>query len=442
VIDRERAQTHLLLLAERELRHALDPAAPSAVTLGASAVATVSAVAHSLVAVGVLDTAAGAAIVNDLALALDCRRPKSPASMRPFWPTRWKSGTPSAERLAPVRPLVVATGLTMPIPGGTLHVLAYVRTRYGARFIVAARSPASEPLDELTATDEAGTGYRLVFTGGGSSFGWTGVLIPDPDPPPDVRWLEITGPGTTARRVDLSAGPAPACSTAPVPQSPGEQLLNTMAANLLAGLRDYPAAERLAQPSLGQIVAGLRAAGALSPDSPVPGHLAALYESLGISGHGLTAPGGRALPEQWMSVLAQDRLTQSRFTQGQRPEQAPEPPRGCAGVAVTLPELDGIVLSLLGLHDADGASWLHVHASGAPSWQERMGPAAPLPRIWLRDSDNHWHVTSYTGGSSEEHGELTMRLAVIPPLARPDWIEAVVSGRSAEVRATVALRWG
>jgi hypothetical protein len=79
MIDRERAETHLRLLAERELRHALDPAAPSSVTLGTSAVTTVSAVTHSLVAVGVLDTAAGRAIVNDLALALGCRRP------RPDW---------------------------------------------------------------------------------------------------------------------------------------------------------------------------------------------------------------------------------------------------------------------------------------------------------------------------------------------------------------------
>jgi hypothetical protein len=432
IVDSERAEAHLRALAERELRRA-----PTSDRL----VGTVNAVAHALVMAGALDTVVGRLVIEDLDLALDTRRPKPPAPRPgPRGIRRWPVTTAPSSRPVPVPPRLAAAGLSMPIPDGSLHVLAYARTRHGAHFIVVARTAASEPLDGFTATDAAGTSYELTFSGGGSSHVWTGELAIHPDPPPDLRWLEIAGPGAPGRRVDLTSGPAPDCLTTPVPPSPGEHLLHIVAADLLGHLPEFPPEERRAmaakrqQPSfyasLGQIAAALRAAGALSPDSPVPGQLAAVCEAVGIDDHGLT-PSGQDLPEPWASVLAGY----------QRAGPAEQPPDGCAGIALTLPEADGIVLSILGLHNADGASMLHVHASGVLPWQVR-GSAEPMPLIWLRDSAGHWHVTRSGGGGSELDGELTMRLKVVPPLSRPDWIEVVVCGRSGEMRVTVPLRWG
>jgi hypothetical protein len=98
--------------------------------------------------------------------------------------------------------------------------------------------------------------------------------------------------------------------------------------------------------------------------------------------------------------------------------------------------VDGIVFAVLGLHNTDGISILHVHASGLSP-----GRGGLLPVIWLRDSAGRWHVTSASPGP-ETGGEATMRLVVVPPVARTTWIEVVVAGRTAQARATVPLRWG
>jgi hypothetical protein len=326
----------------------------------------------------------------------------------------------------------------MPIQDGSMHVLSYARSGAGAAFIVVAHSPLTEPLDGLTATDDTGTSYRLMFSGGGSSDEWTGELALYPDPPPGLRWLEITGPDTPPQRVGLQPEPSRAATS--VPASPGEYLLNASAAGLLVTLPHFSAQERRAlatvhqEPSerasiIAEIEKGLVAVGALSPDSPMPGQLAALRAAVSAGDRGPAAAPGQELPEHWESVLASY----------QRPRQATAQPDSCAPIALTLPELDGVVASVLGLHNADDACTLFVHASGVAPWHLRGG-TEPLPLIWLRDSDDRWHVTQ-SGGSTESDGELLMQLEVIPPLAKPDWVEVLVIGRSAEVRATIPLRW-
>jgi hypothetical protein len=436
-MDSERAETHLRLLAERELRRAQDPArqpGPSRTT--PAAVITVSQVAHALVIAGALDNAIGGSIVQELALALESRQPESPPSPGPRSRRWWPAGMSSAARPAAVPPLLVATGLTMSIPDGTLHLLSYLQTSHRTRFLVVARTADPAGLDGLTASDEAGTRYRLTFTGGSSSHDWAGELVVSPDPPPGLRWLEIAGPGSPAQRIELIAGPGPDCSTTGVPPSPGEHLLQVTAADLLARLPDFPPEERRAQaagsqlpsvnPNFGEIVRALESAGALSPDSRVPGQFAVLCEAVGIDDHGLTIPSNQDLPGPWAGVLTSDRRA--------------KPPDGCAGIALTLPEIDGIVVSVTGLDTVDGISTLHLHASGMVSFRHRIG-VHPLPLIWLRDSGGSWHATCYSGGG-QTNGEGIMQLTVIPALSRPDWIEVVASGRSAEVRATVPLRWG
>ena len=140
--------------------------------------------------------------------------------------------------------------------------------------------------------------------------------------------------------------------------SPGDHLLHRMATRLLLLALAFPQEIRLhpALPApepfscvadgLGDAITALQACGALSPLSPVPGQVAALCASLDVSGHGIAARPARQLPGPWLSMLAHYRR--------RRPEQA-LPRDGCAAAAVALPELDGIRLAILGLHNATAA---------------------------------------------------------------------------------------
>jgi hypothetical protein len=134
------------------------------------------------------------------------------------------------------------------------------------------------------------------------------------------------------------------------------------------------------------------------------------------------------LPEPWRSVLFQSmarRLTRQ--------------PARSAPLAAVLPESDGIGLTVLGLHDSGDRSVVFMHAigmnGGGPYEQDRW------PVIWIRDSAGGWHATS-ANGSADQDREVTMGMLVVPPLSRDtDRIEVVVVGRSAEVRATLPVRW-
>jgi hypothetical protein len=141
--------------------------------------------------------------------------------------------------------------------------------------------------------------------------------------------------------------------------------------------------------------------GALPPLSSVPGQLATLCARLNVSGHGITTLPARGLPEPWLSVL----------TQYQQRETGAAPVRdGCAAAAVVLPELDGIRLSILGLHNCEDSTILHVHASG-PACHTACGPDElySWPPIWICDSGGRWHATR-TSGQSGMDGEIALRL--------------------------------
>ena len=136
---------------------------------------------------------------------------------------------------------------------------------------------------------------------------------------------------------------------------------------------------------LGDIIAALEAADVLPPLSPVPARLAALCASMGVSRHGIAVPPAHDLPEPWLSLLA--------HYQRRKPDTAPVRD-GYAAVAAALPELDGIRLALLGLHNTEGKSSLHVLARGLRP--ENPGPLGvdmyfPLS-VWLRDSGGRWHA--------------------------------------------------
>ena len=184
---------------------------------------------------------------------------------------------------------------------------------------------------------------------------------------------------------------------------------------------------------LGDVIAALQAAGALSPLNPVPGQLAALCARLDLTGHGITEPSARDLPEPWLSMLA--------YYQRRKARAAPARD-GCAAVAAVLAELDGVTLAILGLHNCAGSTVLHIHASG-PMADVSYAPEELYywPVIWIRDSGGRWHTTR-TRGRSGMNGEVALRLEVIPPLSRATaWIEVHAAGRSIRARATLPLRW-
>ena len=294
-------------------------------------------------------------------------------------------------------------------------------------------------------TDDRGARYSVSFTGCGGP-DWAGEIRLRPDPPDHVRWFDLAPPGGPALRVNVHPAPAqddPCLQVSQTGLAPGEHLLNQVAERLLTAAQDFPPDPRPGPGTahfgpftgiaagLGDVVAALEAAGALSPVSPVPGRLAALCVSLRVTGHGITAPPAHDLPEPWLSLLA--------HYHRRKPDPAPVWD-GFAGAAAALPELDGIRLALLGVHTSEGRTVLHLRASSQDDAGRPLGHDLPLS-IWVRDSGGRWHVAEQDSWA-EEDGEYALSLRLVPPLTpAAAWIELLVAGLSAEVRARLPLRW-
>jgi hypothetical protein len=454
----DRGETHLRLVAEAELRRVREQDA------SVPAGARVLRVAQALTAVGAIDTATADAIKADFELALTGRQRRPPGGRSadsPWVPTAWRrmprrSGQPGASQPAAgpsvntgpsgVADRLVPVGMTIPVRSaeshGELHLLTYVQTAAGAWFTTMAGlhsvpapgqprpdPPGLELLHRLAATDGAGRAYTLTFRGGGAagngSAEWSGQLKLDPDPPPGLSWLDLAaGPAEPATRIHLDSPPPPDVTITPTALTPGEHLLDGLAASLLGSGRTRigPGLLTHAADQLDDIVEALKAVGALPPLSPVPGQLATLYARMNVPS--VTAAPAGDLPERWLSVLARQRGN---------PDPDPDPSQSCAGAAVALPELDGIKIMILGLHSNESGTVLHLHASA-------VEPKGGLPVLWLRDDGGHWHTTRPRGTGARD-GEVTMRLLIVPPVHRSAWIEVVAAGASAEARTTLALRW-
>jgi hypothetical protein len=481
------------------LRDALQAGTPS----------RVAQVAQVLTAVRAIDREVADQILDGLVLALGARRAgapgqpgpdprpllRSPAahlplgmligSRPPAAPGRAAAGSPGTaaggpgSARAPATPgRVIPLGQVIPVRGGEvsgeMHLLSYAHTAPGARLTVITRArgefvpPGIEhngtpgpfavfPAHRFTATDENGTRYQMRFRGrrGRRPDELAGEITLDPAPPPGTRRLDLTTvPGEPAARIALNPGNGPPDGTGVTARdagtSPGEHLLHQIATRLLLLALAFPHEIRLhpavpaPQPfacvadGLGDAITALQACGVLSPLSPVPGQLAALSATLNVSGHGITARPARQLPRPWLSMLAHYRR--------RTPEQAPGRD-GCAAAAVALPDLDGIRLTLLGLHNADGTTVLYGHASGITPPGPGRPPGAELDfplSIWIRDNGGQWHATRATarGWSAEDDREMTLRLQVVPPLSRATtWIEVLAAGPSAQARAALPVRW-
>ena len=261
-----------------------------------------------------------------------------------------------------------------------------------------------------------------------------------------------TAPGEPATRIRLDPRdpqvPAPEVTATRTAHSPGELLLDVIAARILTSAgsvpQDSPGQLAGATAGLGafvgdgpgHIVAALQAAGALPPSSPAPGQLAGLCARLGITGHGITTPPTADLPERWLSMLTRDH---------RRSPQPGSAPGSWAATAAELPQLDGARVAVLGLHHAEHGTILYLHTGGVTmedDW-EYYRAVRPLPALWIRDNAGRWHATrDYAPRPLGDNGEVTVELAIAPPLeAGTPWIDLVAAGPSAQVQTRLPLSW-
>jgi hypothetical protein len=468
-VNRDRAERHLRLAAEAGLRRgrALSDygAAPGGAAFFTDGILRLSSVAMALTTVGALEAELADDILIQFQAALAVRRrlqpqtgagplllrrprqlvpagaappprparPPAPAAPWRLWPVR---------RMLPFRDDFVA---------GELYVLSLLVTADRAQALVfAPLRPAiagsagftgfPEPFARITAADDRGTAYQVNFRGGGTVTQWEGQLVIDPPPPAGARWLELsTGPDAPRLRIDLTAGPPVSDVTVqPQDSQPGEQLLEHAAQQILASSAGHPGDTRRQAYGLGDVVAALEAAGALSPFSPVPGYLAMICERLGIGNHDITAAPTADLPGPWLSMLA---------WYGRR--HRPPVHDGTAAVSTVLPDVDGARVALGGLHTRNNETFLHLMVAPDPSAGPSDGPltdAGPFSHpgfsCWLRDETRQWHVAVPGRWQGDGDGEVTGTLRVLPPLGRDSGgVTLLASTLHSRVRAEVPLRW-
>jgi hypothetical protein len=473
-MGREQAETYLRLLAEAELRQvtALPPGsywhAPR-----------LPLAAQALCAAGAIDAGTAWQVRGEADFALAARQLAEPGRspsvrrrltsappVRP--PPDVSAAFPASGRGAgPARPVlcrVVPVGRVIPGNGlrGDLIVLAYLHDPAGARFTIAGglaefarvagpgpgrtTQPGRLSAVPLVATDDRGASYRLgyVFGPGGGS-----VLVLNPQPPHPIRRLDVRTPGEPATRIELDPpdrpGPRPQVTVTRTAASPGEVMLDAIAARILTTApalpQDEPGAPATASADLrayigskpGDLTAAMLAAGVLSAASPVPGQLAALCERLGIPGHGIIAPPAAGLPQPWQSMLTR------------RPPHPALAPGSWVTALAELPELYGTRLTILGLHHGIPGTTLHMLVSGAaPDGDWDFSRAVrPLPALWARDNSGQWHATRTSGIIPwSDVGVIMLWLDIIPALqAGTTWIDVIAVAPSAGARVRLPLRW-
>ena len=463
-MDGERAERHLRLAAESGLRRSRTlpdyGTAPNLRAVFTDCIARLNGVAAALTAVGALDADRADEILLQFQAALAVRHRLHPqtagALLRSARPRPVTLGDPAAGPGPAPRPAAATPWRVWPVGRmlpfrdetvvGELYVLSLLATADRAQALVVApmrpaiagarRGAFPMPFEMVTATDDRGTEYQVIAYGGGDGRLWEGRLTIAPAPPAAATWLELAiGDAAPRVRIDLTT-PAPAADLTARRQDrqPGEQLLEHVAQQILVTSAGRPGDARRQGYALGDVVAGLEAAGALSPFSPVPAYLAMICERLGIEGHGLTAAPTADLPAPWLSVLA---------WYGRR--HRPAVHDGTASAGTILPDVDGARVAVGGLHTRDNQTWLHVVVG-----RERPGrlvtDAGPLSEqgfcCWLGDDTGQWHVAVPGSWSSDGHGEVTGSLQVLPPLGREtSRFTVLASTLTSQVQAEVPLHW-
>jgi hypothetical protein len=463
-VSDERAETYLRLRAEAELRRVadqmrgLDAAAgpDDGADPGMRPFATaetaqwkVVRAGRILVAAGALEESVLARVAADLdgsirarsriLLNWDRRRGMLHYTMS-FTPSggpasRAGGGTAQVMRVMPI-------GRALRLPGpSVLQLMSLVRAGTEAVITAALRMPRSHggtelvsprdlPYDQFWAVDDHGARYQAGFRSGKGRAGtWLGIIRLSPLPPADILWLDLVGDATHLTRLPLGsparARLAVSSAAEAVATAPGERLLVLEAERILAS---GDVRGPVQGPVPGEIIAVLTEAGAIAPDSPVPGQLAALCRRFGRSGHGITIAPAAQIPAPWASVIDAPVLAGG--------------PEVFAALACVLPDVDGARFALAGLSTAGGQSHLHVVGSGmAPLADRYQWNWTPGFSWWLRDGTGNWHVAA--AGEPHTFGDdvQAFRLRLTPPLAAvPDTAEVVVTGPATRIRATVPIR--
>lgn len=316
-------------------------------------------------------------------------------------------------------------------PGRAAIVTTFISTwREPARTASGAPvpQPAFPPFGGSGLTDDQGRSYRLSLEVGEGGWLESGLLNIVPVPPADVRWLDMaTGPATCTR-IDL-AGPAPAAMVRSEPSAPatvGGLLLVAVAETMLGGGPMAGIAATQLASSLGEVTAALEAVHALPPDSAAAAHLAALCQRRAIEVRGPLADRARTvpLPVPWASLLSRG-----------RPGDGPP---GAAPVVAVLPELDGARFVLAGLVSGERHASLLVFAWGWEPQPREFRPRQPFS-WWARDDAGRWYVGRASAFNSVDG---TFHLELQPPL-HPGIrsLDIILTGTSRRITATVPIAW-
>jgi hypothetical protein len=494
-VDGERAERHLRLVAEAELRRVRaqpdQDTGGGTVPLTMQAIGRLSRISGTLTAVGAIDGERVEALASEFRTALGVRgldppglglhigrarllrlrglahqpafagrgpvatavtavaastvTAAPPAGTRPAGPDTVAPAERPAMRVIPVGRMVpfredeahgevYLLSLVLTADAATLPAVVHIRKSPSGPVVAAARAHIL-PFQAMTAVDDAGRSYHLDFTGGGHADVWEGHFTVHPVPPPGARSLRVvSAAGEPAAHIDLTARAQPAGATVEEALSTaGERLLDAVAVNVMVGAAlNHPPAAHPAD-GLSDIVTTLEVAGALSALSPAPGRMATLCQRLGLDTHGIPVPPAAELPGPWLDLIAY---------YGRRHQ--PRARDGIAALPVLLPELDGIRFALAGLHSHDDQTTLYVVARGLRPTVDRFPPGPSVHfgfTWWLRDDNGRWHVAA-THDWSDDGSSTRFGLRVYPPLGRAvTSIELVVTGPTARVRTHLPVSW-
>ena len=339
-----------------------------------------------------------------------------------------------------------------------LHLMTLVRSPDGAAITAAMRmhwppdgssadleingaGPEHLPYDQLWAADDRGARYRVVLIGESGTLAWQGAIVLHGVPPPDARWLDLIADGTHRLvRIDLDREVVqPAAATEPARRcrlastcSPRQPNASWPAPGTSAVSAGLPRGGLRADERLGETITVLAAAGAIGADSPVPGHLAALCQRLGVAG--VTVPAAAQIPARWAEVLPPDPSGPAGPADPVgRAARGPADPEWFVPLGRVAVDVEDARFVFAGLATAGGQSFLHVVATG-------MQPLAVHHwdtgfSWWVTDSAGQSHLATETDPHAREHRQSAFRLRLTPPLrARPEEIEVVVTGRRGRAR--------
>jgi hypothetical protein len=332
---------------------------------------------------------------------------------------------------------------------GRIVVSALVRTpelTFLSAMLATGEPVPWDDVTELSAADDSGGRYALLRVS-------PGLISVHPEPPAAARWLSIAEAATGAEllRIDLTAAMPGIPRFRPAEVPAAERLLTRRAeALLISAARKYDAQVAAFLPprfggmlpeheedlvTVGEMIAVLEGAGALSPFSELPAQVAALCQHLDIRADGLPSPG--PLPGQWRSILMQ-------YGRRHRPGSR----AGVVPLAVHLPGIDGLRMVLTELN----GSHLHLMTHGP---RTQRGPwarsvmahsFAPPHRPdwaesglswWAEDDAGHWHVGGTDYLNLDHMGFAAWRLQFFPPLARDvTALTVTITGRAGRTTVT------